>query len=68
MRRAFRRYAQLIGGSWVRALSTARDNRRAQRLQPLWRAYVGLAAPLAFIILAIGGFRLALMLADAARS
>lgn len=44
------------------------DRGRARTLQPLWRAYVGLAAPLAIVILAIGGFRLALMLADAARS
>ena len=41
---------------------------RAQRLQPLWRAYGDLAAPLAIVILAIGGLRLALMVAEAARS
>jgi hypothetical protein len=44
------------------------DSGRVRRLQPLWRVYVGLAAPLAIVILAIGGLRLALLIAEAAPS
>jgi len=59
VRGASRRYARLIGGSALK---------RARRMQPLWRAYVDVAAPIAIVILVIGGLRLALMLADAAGS
>jgi hypothetical protein len=42
--------------------------RRAQRLRLTWQAYVNLAAPLTIVILAIGGLRLVLMVAEAAGS